>query len=91
LVSEAKAPAAAAVTTEEGDEAQAGENAEETEESEAEATSPTSPTSASGEDEDPRQVSREEAEAYAKEANLLFFEASAKVCLNTPRPLGHTR
>ena len=31
------------------------------------------------EDENPRQVSREEAEAYAKEANLLFFEASAKV------------
>ncbi|KAK1925466.1 ras family-domain-containing protein [Papiliotrema laurentii] len=82
LVSEAKAPAAAAVTTEEGDEAQAGENAEETEESEAEATSPTSPTSASGEDEDPRQVSREEAEAYAKEANLLFFEASAKTGAN---------
>ncbi|NXD32695.1 VPS21 protein, partial [Spelaeornis formosus] len=33
-------------------------------------------------DEDPRQVSREEAEAYAKEANLLFFEASAKTGAN---------
>lgn len=34
------------------------------------------------EDENPRQVSREEAEAYAKEANLLFFEASAKTGSN---------
>lgn len=32
------------------------------------------------ESDDPRQVSTAEAEAYAKECRLLFFEASAKVC-----------
>ena len=54
----------------------------ESEETEADAeegeeqASPTSPTSA--DDEDARQVLREEAETYAKESNLLFFEASAK-------------
>jgi len=50
----------------------------ENEATDAEAASPTSPASGS-EDEDARQVSREEAETYAKESNLLFFEASAKV------------
>lgn len=46
-------------------------------ETDAEAASLASPTAR--DDEDARQVSREEAEAYAKESNLLFFEASAKV------------
>jgi len=40
------------------------------------------PTSAGTLDEDARQVTREEAESYAKESNLLFFEASAKVGTN---------
>ena len=35
-------------------------------------------TTASGEPESLRQVPRDEAEAYAQEAGLLFFETSAK-------------
>ncbi|GAA95133.1 uncharacterized protein L969DRAFT_628261 [Mixia osmundae IAM 14324] len=62
--SESEVPAAAATETE-------GENAEATDD-----VVPTSTASASSADR--RQVPREEAEAYAKEAGLLFFETSAK-------------
>lgn len=40
------------------------------------------PSGRSKTDDDVRQVSREEAEAYAKECGLLFFEASAKTGAN---------
>ena len=62
--------------------------AEETEDDEAERdedgeeTTPPSPSLTSpkaAENDDPRQVSTAEAESYAKECRLLFFEASAKV------------
>ena len=70
LVSDSPAKAAARAKPTESEETEA-----DAEEGEAQA-SPTSPTSA--DDEDARQVLREEAETYAKESNLLFFEASAK-------------
>lgn len=40
------------------------------------------PSGPSKADDNARQVSREEAEAYAKECGLLFFEASAKTGAN---------
>jgi Ras-related protein Rab-5C len=40
------------------------------------------PSGRSKTDDNARQVSREEAEAYAKECGLLFFEASAKTGSN---------
>lgn len=58
------------------------ESSEETGESAADEEEATPPASASLDDEDARQVTREEAESYAKESNLLFFEASAKVGTN---------
>jgi hypothetical protein len=51
--------------------------------SDAEDESPASPAEpAAAESDDLRQVSTAEAEAYAKEARLLFFEASAKTGQN---------
>lgn len=73
LVSDSPAKAAAPAKPTESEETDAEADAEENEET----ASPTSPTLA--DDEDARQVLREEAETYAKESNLLFFEASAKV------------
>lgn len=50
-------------------------------EADAEAEEESSPAAAA-DDEDVRQVPTSEAEAYAKEAGLLFFEASAKAGTN---------
>ncbi|CAD6590185.1 MAG: hypothetical protein TREMPRED_005629 [Tremellales sp. Tagirdzhanova-0007] len=60
------------------------EENEESEERDEEDGSPPPPTSASvpAESDDPRQVSTSEAEAYAKDCRLLFFEASAKTGAN---------
>jgi GTPase SAR1 family protein len=69
-------------------EASAGAGAEAEDEerdqsSDAEDESPASPAEpAAAESDDLRQVSTAEAEAYAKEARLLFFEASAKTGQN---------
>jgi Ras-related protein Rab-5C len=41
----------------------------------------TTPATPANDSDDPRQVAFADAEAYAKESSLLFFEASAKVCL----------
>lgn len=60
---------AAAPTTEDG---------EEVEEEADDATATPGETAASGELDSLRQVPREEAQAYADEAGLLFFETSAK-------------
>jgi Ras-related protein Rab-5C len=56
------------------------ESTETTSETDDEADTETAPAPTSSSDsDDPRQVSHAEAEQYAKESSLLFFEASAKV------------
>lgn len=67
----ASSPAAAAETTDES--AEAGDDDDD---------STPSPPAASPTPEGPRQVPTAEAEAYAKECGLLFFEASAKTGTN---------
>lgn len=55
-----------------------GDSEDEAEADDATATPGENAGSPGGEGESLRQVSREEAEAYSKEAGLLFFEISAK-------------
>lgn len=74
---------AGAAEAEQSSSTSAEETADEAADDEDDASqSSAQPSGKSKTDENARQVSREEAEAYAKECGLLFFEASAKTGSN---------
>lgn len=84
LVSDLPAKAGTAVSEPEAPVEEA-EEAEEERDEDGDDTTPPPPTSSSPkatENDDPRQISTAEADAYAKESRLLFFEVSAKTGAN---------